>query len=240
MRIPRTLALAFLAGIATSGCSPKYYAPNTHNVPVLTRAGDFSGVFAFGDSRGELQGAYAFTERFAVMLNGAVFDKRNDEQGDGGEGGLLELGAGYLAPVGERFQLGVFGLLGGGNVENHFPSTLAGNPGTTGVLEAKLSRFGIQPTVSVRSTYIEAIASARILGLRYSDVNGSLVFGGEDQVQLLRSQSEHTLLEPALTVRAGWETWKVQVQLGWSFNKGHSGFRQDEGHLTAGVVYSPR
>jgi hypothetical protein len=239
VRIPRTLALALLAVIATSGCAPKYYAPNTHNVPVLTRARDFSGVLAIGDGRGELQGAYAFTDRFAVMLNGAVFEK-NDEQGDGGEGGILELGAGYLVPVAERVQLGVFGLLGGGNVENHFPSTLSSNPGTTGVLEAKLSRFGIQPIVSVRSTYIEAIASARILGLRYSDVEGSLIFSGEDQVQMLRSQSEHTLLEPALTVRVGWETWKVQVQLGWSFNQGHAGFRQDEGHLTAGVVYSPR
>jgi hypothetical protein len=66
------------------------------------------------------------------------------------------------------------------------------------------------------------------------------VFGGEDQVQLLRSQSEHTLLEPALTVRGGLETVKLQLQLGWSFNRGHAGFRQDEAYLTAGVVYSPR
>ena len=57
---------------------------------------------------------------------------------------------------------------------------------------------------------------------------------------MLRSQSEHTLLEPSLSLRGGFETVKLQLQLGWSFNKGHSDFRQDEGHLTAGVVYSPR
>jgi hypothetical protein len=136
--------------------------------------------------------------------------------------------------------MSVFGLLGGGNVENHFPSTVSSNPGTTGTLEAKLSRFGVQPSVGFRSRYVEAVGSVRVLGLRYSDVSGSLIFGGEDQVQAVRGQSRHTLLEPAVTVRGGFETWKLQLQLGWSFNKGHSSFRQEEAYLTAGVVYSPR
>ena len=240
MRIPSALPIAVVAVLALSGCAPKYYAPNTHNVPLLTRAKDFSGVLAIGDSRGELQGAYAVSDRVALMANAAVFDRSEDEDGDGGRGGILELGVGYLAPLGERFQLGLFGMLGGGDVENHFPSTVASNPGTTGSLEASLTRFGVQPTLSYRSTYFEAAASARILGLRYSDVTGSLVFSGEDQVQLLRSQANHTLLEPALTVRGGLETVKLQLQLGWSFNKGHSSFRQDEAYLTAGVIYSPR
>jgi len=236
MRTPRAaLPIAVLAVLIASGCAPKYYAPDTHNVPLLTRARDFSGVLAVGDSRGELQGAYAVTDRVAVMANAAVFDQSDDADGDGGRGGILEIGVGYLAPLGERFQLGVFGLLGGGDVENHFPSTVAGNPGTTGSLEATLARFGVQPALSYRSTYFEAAASARIVSLRYSDVTGSLVFGGEDQVQLLRSQPNHTLLEPALTVRGGFETVKLQLQLGWSFNRGHSSFRQDEAYLTAGV-----
>jgi hypothetical protein len=33
---------------------------------------------------------------------------------------------------------------------------------------------------------------------------------------------------------------KLQLQLGWSFNQGHSRFRQEDTYLTAGVVYSPR
>jgi hypothetical protein len=235
-----TLALASIAALAASGCAPKYYAPNTHNVPTLTRAGDFSGAFTFGDSRGELQGAYAFTPNVAAMLNAAAFDQADDEEGDGGQGGIVELGLGYTAPIADRFHASLFGLVGGGNVENHFPSTVASNPGTTGVLEANLSRFGVQPSIGFRSTYFEAIGSVRILGLRYSDVSGSLVFGGEDQVQAVRAQPSHTLLEPAITVRGGFETWKAQLQLGWSFNKGHSSFRQEEAYLTAGVVYSPR
>lgn len=240
MRIrTRASTVAVLACLGASACAPKYYAPNTHNVPLLTRQGDFSASAAVGDSRGELQGAYAATDRVAFMANGAFFDQADDEQGDGGRGGILELGVGYLAPVGERFQIGVFGLFGGGDVENHFPSTVASNPGTTGTLEAKLSRFGIQPAVSFRSRYFEAAASARIVGLRYSDVTGSLMFDGEDQVQLLRAQSDHTLLEPAITLRGGLETVKLQLQLGWSFNRGESSFRQDEAYLTAGVVYSP-
>jgi hypothetical protein len=228
-----------LASLAASACTPKYYAPNTHNVPLLTHRGDFSAAGLVGDSRGELQGAYAVTDRVALMANGAFFDQADDEQGDGGRGGFLELGAGYVAPVGERFQIGVFGMFGGGDVENHFPSTLDDNPGTTGILEAKLSRFGVQPLVGFRSRYFEAAASARFVGLRYSNVTGSLMFGGEDQVQRLRARSEHTLLEPAITVRGGFETVKLQLQLGWSINRDGSSFPQEEAYLTAGVVYSP-
>jgi hypothetical protein len=235
-----SLALVLLASLAASACSPRYYAPNTHNLPLLTRAGDFSGAFTFGASRGELQGAYAFTDRVAVLANASAFDEADDEQGDGGQGGIVDVGVGYVTPFADRFHFSVFGLVGGGTVENHFPSTVSSNPGTTGILEADLSRFGVQPAIAFESTYFEAIASTRILGLRYSDVTGSLVFDNTDQVQSLRSQSSHTLLEPAITVRGGFETWKVQLQLGWSFNKGHSDFRQEEAYLTAGVAYSPR
>lgn len=233
------IRLLLPASLALGACAPKYYAPNTQNVPLLTRDGDYSAAFAVGDSRVELQGAYAITEALAVMVNAARFDKPDDEQGDGGEGGLLEVGFGYLRPLDEHFHFGVFGLVGGGDLENHFPSTLSANPGTTGILEAKLTRFGVQPLVGFRSKYVEGAASLRVVGLRYSDIDGSLVFGGEDQVQMLSSQSEHTLLEPALTLRAGVETVKLQLQLGWSVNKSHGSFRQDEGHLTAAVVYSP-
>ena len=240
MRMSDSFArLLVLAPLAFGACAPKYYAPNTQNVPLLTRRGDYSAAGAIGDSRFELQGAYAVTGDLAVMANAAHFDKPDDEQGDGGRGGLLEIGFGYQRPLDERFHLAVFGLVGGGDVENHFPSTVAANPGTTGILEAKLTRFGVQPVIGFRSRYVEGAASMRVVGLRYSDIAGSLVFGGEDQVQMLSSQTRHTLLEPALTLRAGLETIKLQMQLGWSLNKGHSHFRQDEGHLTIGVVYSP-
>ena len=231
--------LLFVASLALGACAPKYYAPNTHNVPLLTRARDFSASGVVGDSRFELQGAFAITSELGVLLNAANYDKPEDQDGDGGSGGLLEVGFGYSRPLDAHFQVGVFGLLGGGDVENHFPSTVASNPGTTGEIEAKLTRFGVQPVIGFRSRYVEAAASLRVVGLRYSDIEGSLIFGGEDQVQALSGQTEHTLLEPALTLRAGLETVKLQLQLGWSANKTDSRFRQDEGHLTLGVVYSP-
>jgi hypothetical protein len=233
------LILLLLAPLAFGACSPKYYAPNTHNVPLLTRDGDFGVLAAVGDSRGELQGSYALTNRLGVLLNVAAFDKRDDAEGDGGSGGLVEVGFGYTMPIDENAYFGVFGLVGGGNLENHFPSTVASNPGTTGDIEAKLTRFGVQPMIGFTSRYFEAIGSVRLLGLRYSDVTGSLVFAGEDQVQVLSNQADHTLLEPAITLRGGWETWKLQLQMGWSANKSYGDFRQDEGFLTLGVAYSP-
>ena len=240
MTTPHAFArLILLAPLALGACSPRYYAPNTHNVPLLTRDGDFAAVAAVGDSRGELQGSYALTSNLGVSLNAAAFDKPDDEEGDGGSGGLLEVGFGYTKPLDENVYFSVFGLAGGGNMENHFPSTVASNPGTTGDIEAKLTRFGVQPMIGFRSRYFEAVGSVRLVSLRYSDIEGSLVFGGEDQVQLLSSQTDHTLLEPAITLRGGFETWKLQLQMGWSANKSNGSLRQDEAFLTAGVVYSP-
>ncbi len=240
MRVPVAAArLVLTVPLMLGACAPKYYAPNTQNVPLLTRQGDYSAVGAVGDSRVEVQGAYGITSELALLANAAHFEARDDVDGDGGGGGLFELGFGYQRPINERFHLGVFGLLGGGDVENHFPSTVPGNPGTTGNIEAKLTRFGVQPVVGFRTRYFEAVGSVRLVGLRYSDIRGSLVFSGVDQVQELSSQADHTLLEPAITLRAGLETVKLQLQMGWSANKGHSNFRQDEAYLTAGVAYSP-
>lgn len=240
MRIPVVLTRLLMAmPLAVGACAPKYYAPNTQNVPLLTRRSDYSAGAAVGDSRIEVQGAYAVTNELALSVNAAHYDKRDDVDGDGGGGGLLEVGFGYQRPLDEYFHIGVFGLLGGGSVENHFPSTVASNPGTSGEIEAKLTRFGVQPFIGFRSRFFEAAASVRVVGLRYSDITGSLVFGGVDQVQLLSGQTEHTLLEPALTVRGGFETLKLHLQMGWSANKGHANFRQDEGYLTAALVYSP-
>jgi hypothetical protein len=228
-----------LALLACGACAPKYYSPNTHNAPLLSGRGDYSAAFAFGDGRGELQGAYAFSDAVAGMINAVRFELKDDDEGDGGEGGLLEVGLGYQRPLGEGFQLGVFGLAGGGNLENHFPSTRASNPGTTGILEAKLARFGVQSVLGYRSRYFEAAGSARLVGLRYSEVKGSLVFGGEDQVRALAASTSHTLVEPALTVRGGSSSLKLQLQLGFSRNLTDADWRQDKGYLSAGVVFSP-
>lgn len=229
------LALCLVGG----ACAPQYYVPNTHNVPLLTHEREIVGSFSTGSSRAELQGAYALTDRLGLIASASFFEEPDDSTGDGGRGGIAEIGIGYQRPLSSRTSLQLFGLLGGGDLENHFPSTLQANPGTTGVIEGALVRYGVQPALGFRGRHVHAILSTRVVGLRYSEVDGSLVFGGDDQVQYLRARDTHFLVEPAVTLRVGSETVKGQIQLGRSFNLSHEDFRQAEGHLTFGITWMP-
>jgi hypothetical protein len=219
------------------GCNPKYYAPNTHNVPLLKQKGNGIASFAAGEARAELQAAYAVADHLGVMLNLASFKPKNDDEGDGGEGQLLEAGVGYFRPISESFVFEAYGLAGIGEVENHFPSSISTNPTTSGKIESKLFRVGGQSAIGFKSTYFDVAASARIAALNYHDISGSLIFGGEDQIEYLERQNNHILFEPALTVRGGYKSLKLQIQLGHSFNLSHSDFQQDDGYFTVSIGY---
>ena len=220
-----------------SGCSPKYYAPNTHNVPLLQQKGEGVISFAAGEGRAELQGAYAVTSNVGLMLNTAFLDPEDDEDGDGGKGQLFEVGLGYYRGLSKKILFETYGLVGVGDVENHFPSTLADNPSTTGKIESKLFRYGIQSALGFKSKYFDVSVSTRITRLNFSDISGSLVFSGEDQVEYLQRENTHLLVEPAVTLRTGYDFLKLQVQLGNTFNLSNSDFRQYEGHFTIGIGY---
>ena len=220
-----------------NGCSPTYYVPNTHNVPLLQQEGEGILSFTAGDWRVEFQGAYAITDQMAWMLNTAFFHPEDDEEGDGGKGELIEVGLGYYQRFRKRIMFGTYGLLGIGHVENHFPSTLTDNPWTTGKIKSMLVRYGIQPAVGIQCTYFDVAVSTRITGLSYGNLSGDLVFSGEDQVAYLRRKKTHLLVEPALTMRVGYDFLKLQMQWGHSFNVNNPSFRQDEGHFTWGIGY---
>lgn len=241
LAIPAWLVVACtICALISIGCNPKYYAPNTHNVPLLQQKGNGVASFAAGEARAELQGAYAVTNNLALMLNLASFKQKNDEEGDGGKGNLLEAGVGYYRGFSKKFVFETYGLAGIGDVENHFPSSVSGNPNTIGKIESKLFRIGVQSAIGFTSKYFDVAASTRITALNYHDISGSLIFGGEDQVVYLNQQNNHMLFEPALTLRGGYKFLKLQVQLGHSFNLSHSDFQQDDGHFTIGVGYHLR
>ena len=222
-----------------AACSPKYYVPNTHNVPLLRQKADATVSGAIGDGRVEAQGSYAFSDNVGVLLSGAFYRLQDDEDGDGGSGNFIEAGVGYFSPVGTSFGFETYGLLGVGDLENHFPSTLSANPGTSGILEGRVVRLGGQTAFGFRTSYLEAAASVRLTSLRYQDVTGSLIFNSEDQVVFLQLNDSYVMLEPAFTIRAGSEILKVQIQFGVTANLTNSELDQDEGHLTLGIVYFP-
>ena len=237
------LKMGMAAGLmaVVSGCAPEYYVPNAHNVPVLQRRGDATLSGHLNSFGVELQGAYAIGEHIGVMLNGAGGRQTSDEDSvELGEGKFVEAGFGYYRNLSSRIVWETYALLGVGRIANDLRLDPSVSPPPERRIEATFVRYGIQPSLTLHSRHFDASASVRLAGLRYSNVSGNLFFGGTDQVAYLDSLGTQFLIEPAFTVRAGWDPVKVVFQLGRSSNQTTPDFRQIEGIAALGVVYSHR
>jgi hypothetical protein len=230
----------FFASVALilGSCSPKYYSPNTHNVPLLSEQGEINLNVSGNGNQVEFQGAYAVTDGFAIQANGGLFIPSDLDNGDGGSAEFGEIGLGYFRPITENWIFETYALAGFGKLENHLPSTMENNPGTTGKISANLYRFGIQPSFGYKSEYFSAAVSSRFVNVSYNKVDGSLIFENMDQEDYLNANSSNFMIEPALTIRGGFERFKLQVQYGYSINVTQSSFRQDNSHLTIGLNFN--
>ena len=230
------LSLAIMAGMFIS-CSPTYYVPNTQNVSMLSEQGDFSGNLAGNIDQLEVQAAYAVSDHIGIMANTGFFFPKDEENGSGGSGNLFEGGIGYFTPIGdEGFLFETFGLVGVGNVENHFTTRDDGK--THGDLKAGLFRAAIQPAISFKSKYFSASASSRLAYLNYTSVSGDLIYHDVDQINYLKENNTQMLIEPAITLRGGIDVVKLQVQLGTSLNLTDPDFRQGSNYITAGLHFT--
>lgn len=237
MKIKYQIPFAALA-VFSIACSPHYYIPNTQNVPLIKARGETNITVAGNGNQFELQGAYGITDHLAIQASGGYVFPKNEDNGNGGSGKLLEGGIGYYTNINSNLLFDVYALVGAGTMENHFPTTVAANPSTTGKIEANLARFGLQPGISYHSRYFSVTGSARIGSLNYSNIKGSLIFDGEDQVAYLTDNKSGFLIEPALTLRGGLEKIKFQVQLAKSINVSNKDFKQDDALLSIGLNFN--
>lgn len=226
-----------ITALGLAACSPKYYVPNTQNVPLLRSAGQTNLSLAGSGNQFEIQGAHAVSDNIGIMFNGGYFAGSGEEENDGKGSGILgELGIGYFTPIGDNFTFETYGLAGLGSVENIFP-TVSGN-GNSGTLNANITRFGIQPNIGFSSRYFTVALSTRLVSLNFRSIEGNLVYGGESQVSYLNKNSSNFLIEPALTIRAGLDNAKIQLQFCRSFNMTNKDFFQEESIVTLGLNFN--
>lgn len=224
--------------IILTGCSPKFYTPNTQNVPLISEQGETNLTLAGNGNQIEFQGAYGVTKGFAIKANGGLFIPSDLDNGNGGSGKFIEFGGGYFKPINENFVFETYGIIGFGNMENHFPSTISDNPQTNGEISANIFRYGIQPNFGYKSKYFSAAISSRIVSLNYSNIKGALIFEETNQINYLKDHNSHILLEPAITIKGGFEKIKLQLQYGYSLNLSNNDFRQDNSFLTVGLNFN--
>lgn len=231
----KTLILPFLLLLGLSACSPKYYIPNTQNVPLISEKGETNLTLAGNDHQVSIHGAYGVANGFAITLNGGLAIPKEEDNGNRGSGNFAELGLGYFKSFGEYWVFEAYGIGGIGSVENRMPSTIEDYPNTKGEINANMLRLGVQPNFGFKSTYFSAAVSSRFVNVSYSKIRGDLMYSNESQVDYLNRNSSNFLIEPALTLRGGLEKIKLQVQTGYSINVTNSNFRQDHLFFTVGL-----
>ncbi|MDD4148788.1 MAG: hypothetical protein PHE33_02050 [Bacteroidales bacterium] len=228
--------LVIVFGVAS--CSPKFYTPNTQNVPLITEKGETNLTLSGNANQVEFQGAYGITKNIAVKANGGLFIPSDLDNGDGGSGKFIELGGGYFKPITENWIFEAYGIFGFGSFENHLVSTTNDHPLTNGDITANILRIGVQPNFGFKSKYFSAAVSSRIVNLSYSKIKGDLIFDDINQQNYLKDNSSNFLIEPALTIRGGFEKIKLQVQYGYSLNLSNRDFKQDNTFLTVGLNFN--
>lgn len=227
-----------LGAILSSSCNPKFYSSNTQNVPLISGEGETNLTLAGNGNQVEFQGAYGLSPSISIKGNGSFFIPEDLDNGDGGSGKYFEAGIGYFRALPGNFVFENYGIIGFGSVENHFPSTVAANPGTTGKVDATVFRYGINPAFGYKTSKFSAAVSSRFSNLRYSGISGSLIYDGVDQSDYLEENKSNILLEPAITLRGGFNKIKLQVQYGYSFNLSNQDFRQDKDYVTIGLNFN--
>ena len=222
----KNLILLLICATLT-GCGAVYYVPNTQNVPVMKEKGQTNLSLGLNSSESvdgfEFQGAYGLTDKIALQLN---TDWVNSSDGESnGAGHIIELGAGYYKNFSKSFVFETYGLMGFGGMKYE------DNYNTPQEIKANFIRIGVQPSISFTSKYFIASFSGRLANLHYNNISGNLIEG----VDYLNANSSSWLAEPALTLQAGFENVKLQLQFQYSYNLTNPDFIQDYNLVSIGL-----
>ncbi len=227
MRIQKFTLLAFAIVVLTS-CTHYYYAPNMHNVPMLKEKKDARIMIAASNggeiSSTEVQGAYAVSKNIGIQGNLMFATSKTDQDSaNKGKGNLYELGIGYYKPLlASKFVFETYAGVGGAKISNTFSNKLT--------IHTNATRFYLQPSFGFSGRHLQVALSAKICGVNLSKPSG---YGGLDSVNTahldyIANNPFSLMLEPALTIRLGYENIKLQLQYGISQNLSHPTYTEKE------------
>ncbi len=214
-------------------CTPYYYAPNMHNVPLFQGKNefrlDFSGSTGQEYSGYEVQTAIAPTDNFGIMLNGFKVKKEDNYDNRWGKGYLIEGAIGTFLPVDKHSIFEFYGGMGYGSVENGY------NDQSSSILN--FNRFFIQPSIGFTSNYFDMAISSKLCGLKYNNIklHGNIESDDLENITYINQHPFSILFEPAFTLRCGWKYLKIQFQMGFSKNLSNPELKQEKLNMNLGL-----
>jgi hypothetical protein len=223
MKSPVLVLSLSTATLVLSGCIT-LYKPNAVHSAMVNEEGELSVSANLALSGGgliNLQGAYAFSDHWAVMGNG-MYHSRRSSTISGADSGVEkldilhgELGIGFYAPFGPQ-RHGLFQCYGGtgygyAHTMIHYPS------GPDPLATARYVNLFLQPGIAVTGEHFELAFDVRANYVKLIDVQAYLYDHFEWWNTDFHYTSDTTLdfmnIEPALTIKAGGQL-KGMLQLG--------------------------
>jgi hypothetical protein len=241
--------IALFFTVLTSGCSHYYYVANMQNVPLFKEKDEFhlSGAYAFGNESQcvEVQTAYSFTSNIGFMVDFMHASGGNPPTEDYGKGYYLDGAIGYFKPLGKNWVFEIYGGLGASNQHQVYTSQkwndLAGKYYTVdeGTADLTFIKPFLQPSIGFTSGIFDIAVSTRFGNVKYSSINNN-VFGNLTDYNEIDniSGTNHLFLEPALSLRAGWENIKLLGQVSYSYDANNPNLEIGEDwHFCLGISY---
>lgn len=242
----RILATA-VAAILFASCHHVYYAPNTANAPLLSEKGEtrINALYSAGNSSefngGELQVATAVSKRAGVMLNffsagktDIVSDLNGESVEERGNGSYVEAGAGLFHPFGaDKAWIGeVYGGGGFGSATNEYGF---GDRSKVGI-----TKYFIQPSFGYKSRSFEVAVVPKVSMIRWNVKEKSIRNSRNESVtadlNYITENPNFVAFEPALLLRGGSKTFKVQLGVSYCNYSGR-GYLMDELHESATLSF---
>lgn len=242
--IYRVVFVLFLTGM--SGCMHTYYTPNMHQAHLLRQKGEtgLTGALSTGEQvySVELLGAHAVAKNIGLMVNanyggGKLIEQFNDSVNqEGTRRYLIETGVGYFKPFGGQGVLELYGGGGFGSVYNYYTTDENANSTVT------FTRFFLQPGIGKKGEIFDFAFSMRFVALNYQSFRRynlpEAAWRDARALTMLEQKPFHWLYEPAVTIRAGNDFFKVQMQLGYSLKFGKEYIHQDNINSSMGISFN--
>lgn len=234
MKLLQLSAIALI--IATTSCNVAYRSSMV-NTPLFTEKGDVAITAASNN----VQAAYAVSNHVGIMANGFLEQNtvNNNETGNGGLGYMGEAGAGYFTTLGnENLVFETYAGAGFGHLYLNNNYRDGNNDIQKRTLDANGLKLFIQPGIGYKLPYFEVSGALRYSNVNYSGVRttnwpaADLVNANLDDV----GNTAFGFLEPALTIRGGFKSVKLQLQYINCIKLNSANINYDTDILNLGII----
>jgi len=210
--------IALSSSILFSSCIHVYYVPNVQNVPLFKEKNEYRFSGSLGSSatitQFDVQAAYSVTDNIGIMVDYMTAKEYDSESNIFYYNGNNFGGAiGYFKPIKAAGVFEIYGGLGGGKQHHEYKEffSLTKIAGTSELSHFKLY---VQPSFGFTKNVIDIALSTRFTRLSFPKVSTSPGLVGKYEYWEVHSLNDksHFLIEPAVTLRAGFKNVKAQIQ----------------------------